>query len=71
MVHVAIVGVPGTAALSREGACVIEEVDQRIPSSELRKPHLARFSLNPATENVAVEIDHLLQVVHADDDVVD
>jgi hypothetical protein len=57
--------------LSTEFAFGINEVNQRMASSQLGEFSLARPSFKSAAKNLTVEGDHWLQVPHPDYDVID
>ena len=59
------------APLPPESATGVHKVDEAAAGTQLRESRFARGDFQSAAEDPGIEIDHLLQVVNADHDVVD
>jgi hypothetical protein len=71
MIHVVSVVIRGRSAVPPQRSGDVDEIDQRVPSSQLYELQLARASLDPTPEHIAVEVHHPLQVLRSNDHVVD
>src|SRR5262245_32083922 len=59
------------AAFPAERAVDWNEVDEGVSGAQVHKAEVIPSPLDRAAERIAVEVDHPLQLAHADDDVVD
>jgi len=71
MVHVVPVARRRIASAPAELAVDGNEVDQRGARAQVHEPEPVHAPVDTATERIAVERDHRLEVARADDDVVD
>ena len=59
------------AAFFSNWAAGINEINQRLTSTELSKEKLSWPALQLTTQHIAIEFDHLIEIVYPQDDVVD